>query len=87
MSDVVLPDWLDSNSWQAWVEYREIIKAPLTPHAARLCIGRLEKLRAEGSDPVEVINNSIMSGKWTGLFATKDEPGVGKPQRRMEDVI
>ncbi|CUI02639.1 Phage protein [Janthinobacterium sp. CG23_2] len=66
-----LPDWLPVASWDAWVAYRKSIKAPLTAHSAELCVAKLDLLRNEGSDPMEVVNNSIMSGKWTGLFAVK----------------
>lgn len=69
---VALPAWLPSETWKAWVEYRRSIKAPLSLHSAELCIAKLDLLRKQGSAPVDVINNSIMSGKWTGLFAVKD---------------
>lgn len=59
--------------WQTWVGYRKSIKAELSQRAAVLCISKLEKLRAEGSDPEQVIDQSIMSGKWTGLFAVKKD--------------
>lgn len=78
-----LPDWLPLETWNAWVAYRKSIKAALTPHSAELCIAKLDLLRSEGSAPVEVINNSIMSGKWTGLFAVKrDAAAPAAPQKQ-----
>ena len=77
-----LPDWLPSETWQAWVEYRKSIKAPLTPHAAKLLVAKLETLRTKGSDPVEVVNNSIMSGKWTGFYAIKQDAAPAAPQKQ-----
>ena len=83
--NVTLPDWLPADTWQNWVEYRKGIKAALSPHSAKLCIAKLGLLREQGSDPCEVINNSIMSGKWTGLFAVKDgfkNPAPAAPARK-----
>jgi DNA-binding transcriptional ArsR family regulator len=70
---IALPDWLPPDVWQSWVEYRKSIKAPLTDKAATLCLAKLMKLREAGQDPVAVIDQSIMSGKWTGLFPVKDD--------------
>lgn len=71
LQNLSLPAWLAPEVWESWVEYRKSIKARLTLRAAELCIAKLDKLRAEGSDPQEVIEQSIMSGKWTGLFPIK----------------
>lgn len=66
-----LPPWLSESVWLDWVSYRKSIKAPLTQKAAELCIQKLDVLKSAGNDPKEVINQSIMSGKWTGLFPIK----------------
>lgn len=87
--NVSIPEWLDAGVWQSWVDYRKAIKAPLSPQSAKLCLAKLESLRAEGSDPIEVINNSIMSGKWTGLFPIKQDAGarLGPGRSPMQDVL
>jgi hypothetical protein len=77
----VLPDWLPEKSWNEWVEYRASIKAPLTAKAAELTIKKLAKLYAEGNDPVDVIDQSIFSGKWTDLYPIKNERQQQQPQR------
>lgn len=76
----VLPDWLPKESWDEWVEYRASIKAPLNAKAVELSIKKLGKLRAEGHDPVAVIDQSIFSGKWTDLYAIKSEGQAQRPQ-------
>jgi uncharacterized protein YdaU (DUF1376 family) len=68
----VLPDWLPERIWDDWVAHRKSIRAKLTPRAAVLCIEKLAELRGAGNDPVAVIEQSIMSGKWTGLFPLKN---------------
>lgn len=70
---LVLPDWLSESAWGKWVRHRaKVKKSALDDDSAELCIKRLAKLRAEGSDPEEVIDNSVMNG-WTGLFPVKVE--------------
>lgn len=70
---ISLPDWLPSDVWADWVAHRKAVKSVMTERAAQLCIKKLEKLRAEGNDPVAVIEQSIMSGKWTDLYAIKGD--------------
>jgi hypothetical protein len=70
---VELPAWLPAEAWENWIAYRKSIKAPLNEHAAKLCIAKLATLRDQGNDPVAVIDQSIMSGKWTGLFEIKNK--------------
>ena len=83
---VTLPSWLDLDSWESWVEYRKSIKAALSPKAATLCIAKLELLREQGSDPKRVIEQSIMSGKWTGLFPIKADFGInGQGNRNVNE--
>lgn len=73
LENLSLPAWLPADVWQGWVDYRKSIKAKLTLKAAELCIAKLEALKADGNDPQVVIEQSIMSGKWTGLFPVKDD--------------
>ena len=68
-----LPDWLPAEAWADWVAHRKAVKSVMTDKAAQLCIRKLEKLRSEGNDPVAVIEQSIMSGKWTDLYAVKGD--------------
>jgi hypothetical protein len=70
--DVELPDWLPADAWADWVEHRREIKAPLTQRAAELSVKTLAKLKAQGNNPVEVIEQSVLSGKWTALYPVKD---------------
>lgn len=60
-------------AWDGWIEQRK--KAP-TERALKLAISTLTKLKAEGHDPDEVLNQSTMNG-WTGLFPLKGRPNGG----------
>lgn len=73
LKNIILPEWLPEDSWNSWIEYRESIKAKLTVRAAELCIAKLTSLHEQGQDASEVIEQSIMSGKWTGLFPVKKD--------------
>lgn len=54
-------------AWDGWIESRK--KAP-TERAVRLAISTLTKLKAEGHDPIAVLDQSTLNG-WTGLFPLK----------------
>ena len=66
-----LPDWLDAEVWDSFVKFRKEIKSPLSVHAAELALRKLDRLRKEGQDPTQVIEQSILSG-WKGLFSSDD---------------
>jgi len=68
---VPLPEWIDKQTWQDFLEMRKTKRHPATARAVELLIKKLEELQSQGSDPNEVLNQSIMYG-WTGLFALKE---------------
>jgi uncharacterized protein YdaU (DUF1376 family) len=65
-----LPDWLPEDAWEAFVDMRKKLKAPLTERAAKLALGELEKLSAKGHAPREVLEQSVLHS-WRGLFEVK----------------
>lgn len=66
-----LPDWLQKDIWDAFVDHRKRLRKPLTPKAVELNIRTLDRLRSVGNDPRAVIEQSIESG-WMGLFPLRD---------------
>ena len=66
---VVLPDWLDVNSWNDWVEFRKEIKKKLTPTSIKK---QLEFLEEHKLIHTEIIKQSIKHG-WTGLYSLKGD--------------
>lgn len=83
--NVTVPDWIPADAWLNWTEYRKAIKAPLTTQAAKLCIAKLELLKNQGSAPQAVIDQSIMSGRWTGLFPIKPDQLVANGAAPKKD--
>lgn len=68
----VLPDWVPADSWQAFLEVRAKLRTPNTDSALSLLLRKLDKLRAEGFDAAEVLDQSTMRG-WSGVFPVKAE--------------
>jgi hypothetical protein len=66
----VLPEWIPEDTWLAYCAVRKGKKAKNEPHALGLIVKDLEKFRAAGHDPVEILNNSIKSA-WVGVFEPK----------------
>ena len=75
------PDFVSEEIWNAFVEHRKQIKAPLTDYAAKLIFNKLEKANAKGVDPEEMLKKSIESG-WKGVF----EPNANGGQRNQNRV-
>jgi hypothetical protein len=79
----ILPEWINRNIFDAFVEMRKKIKKPLTDHAIKLAIVKLEKLRAGGENPNEILNEAILR-TWTGLWSLKDKKSGGQNGRFSE---
>jgi len=61
------PDWISPEAWRGFVEMRNKKKKPMTDRAIFLAIKTLERLKAAGNSPEEVLNQSVLNC-WTGLF-------------------
>lgn len=78
------PDWLDVGLWFDFIKYRKTINAPLTEKAEKILITELEKLLKERQGTQKaIIEQTIVSGKWTGLFPVKirDTPNAVAPYK------
>lgn len=77
--DIVLPDWVPKEEWDAFVLMRKKTGFPLTDDGVKLAIKKLDKLREDG-DPAEILNQSTMQN-WRGLFPVREEtiPRNGMP--------
>jgi len=70
----VLPDWIPSEVWSAFLETRKKKKAANTDFAYGLVLKTLNGFRERGFDPVEVLENSIRSG-WSDVYEPKNKAG------------
>lgn len=71
LKDFKIPEWLDAESWQAFLDMRKRIKKPMSLRAANVTIGGLQRLRDEGNDPGLVLDQSEYHN-WQGIFPLKD---------------
>jgi hypothetical protein len=84
-----LPDWLPPKPWNAFLAMRDRKGKWPTPDAVGLIVGKLDRWRAQGHDPGEVLNNSTENA-WTGIFEPKakhdDRPTRQHPQHQRASV-
>ncbi len=85
-----LPDWIPQGAWQAYVEMRNRIRAPLTDKAKQLTWKKLEALRDEGH-PVDQVLEQSVERSYRGVFGLKGgtnaktnstKPAVGRELSR-----
>lgn len=87
-----LPGRLDPALWGAWLDHRRRIKAPMTDHAQRLLLGKLERWHGEGHDVRALLELSIERG-WRGVDPSwqqdrkrhDDEPEPERPESELLD--
>lgn len=68
---LVLPAWIPVEAWKGYEEMRSKIKKPLTTYAKKIAIKKLNALRLQGNDPIEVLEQSIFNS-WQGLFPIRE---------------
>ena len=69
---IILPEWIDTQTWDDFLDMRKKKHTNPTQKAQRLIIKELEKLQLAGNDPNDVLNQSIMRN-YTGVFPVKGE--------------
>lgn len=55
-----------------FVDFRKGIKKPMSEHAVKLMIGKLNKMTSDVNTQIEIINQSILNG-WQGIFPLKED--------------
>ena len=81
---IVYPKWLNPDLWKEFKKYRTKIKAPLIEHAEKLCIADLKKIIDQGYKQKDVINQTIMSGKWKSFYPIKNQQPQNTTQQPKE---
>jgi hypothetical protein len=89
--DITLPEFLNSDVWEAFKEMRKKKKATLTNHAINLIFAKLAKFKETGQDPNAILNQSI-ERSWTGIFEIKEGGANGKDSlsernRKFEEAL
>jgi len=81
-----LPEWMPLHSWEAFLEMRKAIRAPITERAGEMLIRSLEGLRADGENPAAVLDQSTMNN-WKGLFPVKRNGKGTKYEQQFDQII
>jgi uncharacterized protein YfkK (UPF0435 family) len=83
--EIILPEKIKKETWEAYLEMRKVIKKPATLHAQQLTINKLLKI---GGDLNAILENSIQNS-YQGVFAPKidgggngNKPTTFKPNNR-----
>lgn len=69
----VLPDWIEKETWDAFIQMRKRIGKPPTDYALKLIVDKLVRFKANGQDVKQVLEKSITSG-WQDVFEIKGNP-------------
>jgi len=69
----VLPDWIEKETWDAFVQMRKRIGKPATDYAKKLIVDKLIKFKSNGQDIKAVLEKSITSS-WQDVFEIKNNP-------------
>lgn len=68
---VEIPEWIQPEAWEAYLDMRAKIKKPPTNRALVLVIKTLTELKGKGVDPNAVINQSVVHN-WIDVYDLKD---------------
>ncbi len=81
---VLIPDWINSQNWNDYLEMRNRIKKPATERAKELILIKLEKFKQVGHDPNQILEQSILSN-WQDVYEPKQKGTTnGKSKLKSE---
>lgn len=66
------PDWIDREAWDGFVAMRRRIRKPLTARAVELLLAKLDRLRAAGHCPKDLLDRSTLNS-WQDVYPPKPE--------------
>lgn len=84
----ILPDFIKKETLDAFIYMRSKIKKPITDHAINLLINKLSKLKEQGYNPEDLLNDAIMNS-WQGIVIknTGGNNGSNRPSGSKQQVI
>lgn len=80
------PDWINKKDWDEFLEHRKSLKSPMTKTAQSRAISGLEKLKNQGQNVSDVINQSIVNG-WKGLFPIYKDRKYGNKRKSNSQIM
>lgn len=79
-----IPDWVNRDAWEGYIEMRKRIKHPLTERGMRIAIRKLEVIRQEGYDPNASLDESTFKS-WLGVFPQGERKYPERAQQPLGD--
>ena len=73
-----LPEWVDQDAWNGFVEMRTKLKKPISERAKTQLLKKLREFCDKGYSSADVLDYST-TNCWQGLFEPKDAPKKKKP--------
>lgn len=70
-----LPDWIPVDVWNSYLEMRKKIRKAPTSRAIELVITELQKLKAQGHAPADVLEQSVRNS-WQDVYPLRGGPSV-----------
>ena len=85
---VDLPEWLSTELWLSWVEYRRHLKKPIkTQQGVTGTLNKLDEFRGMGYSP-ELVIQEAMANEWQGLYEPKNiKVGYGQSAGNTSESI
>ncbi|MEZ5691178.1 MAG: hypothetical protein R3D71_05900 [Rickettsiales bacterium] len=77
-----IPEWIDSKTWNDFMEVREKKKAVQSERALNCLISQLDKIRKKGHDPNQIIEKSIVNS-WKDVFEPDKKPDKKPTSNRV----
>jgi hypothetical protein len=73
-------EWIPADAWAGFVEMRKKARSTMTDRAVKLIVTKLEKLKADGFDPGEVLDQSTLSN-WKGVYPLNRNGNPRNPEQ------
>ena len=70
--DLIIPEWLDGELLNDFIDMRKAKKNPMTQKAISLLINKISKAFNDGHDTTQMLENAIVGG-WQTIYIPKDD--------------
>lgn len=80
-----LPDYINRETWDGFIEMRKKIKKPLTELAITRLLNKLEKLKEQGENIEKVLEQSIINC-WQDVYPVKNKEEKNNGNGKYKDI-
>ena len=80
----ILPEWVDKEIWQAWLDIRG--KSANKLSALKLILRKLDSWRQQGHNPNDILEHSVICG-YRGVFLPTKPTGNKPPTKNGKGAI